>query len=105
VVLLGLVVYCQRIGEWTLCVFTMATVIGTVMVSYTKARAQSIGVPCEIGLMERPERLIVLIAGATFNLMAPAMVILAVLTHLTALQRIFYTRRVARSMERTDTLR
>ena len=46
VVLLGLVVYCQRIGEWTLCVFTMATVIGTVMVSYTKARAQSIGVPC-----------------------------------------------------------
>jgi len=105
VVLLGLVVYCQRIGDWTLCLFTMATVIGTVMVSYTKARAQSIGLACEIGIMERPERLIVLIAGATFNLMTPAMAILAVLTHLTALQRIFYTRRVARSVERTDTLR
>ena len=37
------------------------------MVSYTKARAQSIGLSCEIGLMERPERLIVLIAGATFH--------------------------------------
>jgi hypothetical protein len=37
--------------------------------------------------------------------MTPAMAILAVLTHITALQRIFYTRRVARSMERTDTLR
>ena len=41
VVLLGLIVYCQRIGEWTLCLFTMATLVGTVMVSYTKARAQS----------------------------------------------------------------
>jgi hypothetical protein len=51
----------------------MATLVGTVMVSYTKARAQSIGIACEIGLMERPERLIVLIAGATFNLMTPAM--------------------------------
>ena len=98
VVLLGLIVYCQRIGEWTLCVFTMATLVGTVMVSYTKARAQSIGISCEIGLMERPERLIVLIAGATFHLMAPAMVVLEALTHLTALQRIFYTRRVARTM-------
>jgi CDP-diacylglycerol--glycerol-3-phosphate 3-phosphatidyltransferase len=71
---------------------TMVTVIGTVMVSYTKARAQSIGLSCEIGLMERPERLIVLIAGATFNLLTPAMIVLAVLTNLTALQRILYTR-------------
>ena len=42
--------------------------------------------------MERPERLIVLIAGATFNLLTPAMIVLAVLTNLTALQRILYTR-------------
>jgi len=104
VVLLGLIVYCQRIGEWTLCFFTMATLVGTVMVSYTKARAQSIGISCEIGLMERAERLIVLIAGATFNLMTPAMAVLALLTHLTALHRIFYTRRVTRSVERTGAL-
>ena len=105
VVLLGLVVYCQRVGEWTLCLFTMATVVGTVMVSYTKARAQSIGISCEVGLMERPERLIVLIAGAAFHLVTPAMLMLAVLTHVTALQRILYTRRVARSVERAPTLR
>jgi CDP-diacylglycerol--glycerol-3-phosphate 3-phosphatidyltransferase len=65
------------------------------MVSYTKARAQSIGLSCEIGLMERPERLIALIAGATFNLLTPAMVVLAVLTNLTALQRILYIRRAS----------
>ena len=105
VVLLGLIVYCQRNGEWYLCLFTMATLVGTVMVSYTKARAQSIGISCEIGLMERAERLIVLIAGATFNLMTPAMAVLALLTHLTALHRIFYTRRVARGMERPGAFR
>ena len=48
-------------------------------------------------MMERPERLIVLIAGAVFNLLTPAMVVLALLTNVTALQRIFYTRRVART--------
>jgi len=78
--------------------------VGTIMTSYTKARAQSIGVACEIGLIERPERLIVLIAGATFNLLTPAMIALAVLTNLTALQRIVYTQRAAAAREE-DVLR
>ena len=73
----------------------LVAIVGTMMVSYTKARAQSIGVPCEIGLMERPERLIGLIAGAAFNVLVPMMIVLAVLTNVTALQRIFYTRRAA----------
>jgi phosphatidylglycerophosphate synthase len=92
VVLLGIVLFYHRAADVQGVFLTMITVIGTVMVSYTKARAQSIGLSCEIGLMERPERLIVLIAGATFNLLTPAMIVLAVLTNLTALQRIFYTR-------------
>lgn len=75
---------------------TLLALIGTVMVSYTKARAQAIGVACEIGLMERPERLIVLISGGLFGLMTPALWVLAVLVNLTAVQRILYTRRAAR---------
>ena len=74
----------------------MITLVGTVMVSYTKARAQSVGVPCEIGLMERPERMIVLIGGGLFNLLTPTMVALAILTNVTAVQRILYVRRIAR---------
>jgi hypothetical protein len=66
------------------------------MVSYTKARAQSIGVSCEIGLMERPERIILLIAGGVFHLLFPAMVALAVLTNFTALHRIVHVRRLSR---------
>ena len=77
-------------------VLTLIALIGTVMVSYTRARAQAIGVACEIGLMERPERLIVLIAGGLFALMTPALWVLAVLVNLTAIQRILYTRQAAR---------
>jgi len=95
VVLLGVVLYYHRAADTTGVFLTMVALVGTIMTSYTKARAQSIGVACEIGLMERPERLIVLIAGATFNLLTPAMIALAVLTNLTALQRILYMRRAA----------
>jgi CDP-diacylglycerol--glycerol-3-phosphate 3-phosphatidyltransferase len=95
-VLLGVLVHYQQQGNMTGAVLTMATLAGTVMTSYTKARAQSIGVRCDIGVLERPERLIALIAGATFHVLTPVMALLAVLTNVTALQRIIYTRRIAR---------
>ena len=95
-VLLGVLVYYEHAADTLGAVLTMATLAGTVMVSYTKARAQSIGVRCEIGVTERPERLIVLIAGATFNVLTPIRARLAVLTNGTALQRIVYTRKIAR---------
>ncbi len=95
VVLLGVVLYYHRAADTTGVFLTMGALVGTIMTSYTKARAQSIGVPCEIGLIERPERLIMLIAGATFNVLTPAMIVLALLTNLTALQRILYMRRAA----------
>ena len=95
-VLLGVLVHYQQQGNMTGAVLTMASLAGTVMTSYTKARAQSIGVRCDIGVVERPERLIALIAGATFHVLTPVMALLAVLTNVTALQRIIYTRRIAR---------
>jgi len=96
VVLLGVVLYYHRAADTTGVFLTMVALVGTIMTSYTKARAQSIGVACEIGLIERPERLI---AGATFNVLTPAMIALAVLTNLTAIQRIVYTRRAAAARE------
>jgi len=96
VVLAGILVLFAGSRRPTEVVLALLALIGTVMVSYTKARAQAIGVACEIGLMERPERLIVLIAGGLFDLMIPALWVLAVLVNVTAIQRILYTRRVAR---------
>jgi CDP-diacylglycerol--glycerol-3-phosphate 3-phosphatidyltransferase len=96
VVLLGLLLLFVRAGKGTETLLTMAVLVGTVMVSYTKARAQSVGVACEVGLMERPERQICLIVGSLLNLLSPVLWILAVLVNLTAIQRIFYTRRSIR---------
>ena len=74
----------------------MAGLIGSMMVSYTKARAESIGVRCTVGMMERPERMICLIAGALLDLLEPALWVLAVLSNLTAIQRIAFTWRATR---------
>ncbi|PYM19822.1 MAG: hypothetical protein DMD78_23485 [Candidatus Rokuibacteriota bacterium] len=93
VVLLGIVVLLARTPNARGALVAMAGVVGSVMVSYTKARAESIGVDCTVGMMERPERLLCLIAGAMFDLLEPALWILAVLSNVTALQRILFTRR------------
>src|SRR5688500_12565132 len=94
VVLLGIVVFYARTPHTRGALVAMAGLVGSVMVSYTKARAESIGIECNVGVMERPERMICLIAGALFGLMEPALWALAVLANLTALQRIVFTRRL-----------
>ena len=96
VVLLGIVVLFARTPHARGAVIAMAGLVGSVMVSYTKARAESIGVPCNVGMMERPERMICLIAGALFDLLEPALWVLAILANVTALQRIAFTWRAMR---------
>jgi soluble lytic murein transglycosylase len=96
VILLAIVVLFARTPHTRGALVAMAGLVGTVMVSYTKARAASIGVECTIGFMERPERMICLIAGALFDLLESAMWVLAVLANLTALQRIVFTWRATR---------
>lgn len=94
VVMLGIVVLYARMPHARGALLAMAGLAGSVMVSYTKARAESIGITCNVGMMERPERLICLIAGALLGLMEPALWVLAILANLTALQRIVFTRRL-----------
>jgi len=69
-----------------------AALAGSLMVSYTRARAEAIGQSCQIGLTERPERMIILIVGAMFGetVFRVAIWVLAVLANLTAIQRIRY---------------
>jgi phosphatidylglycerophosphate synthase len=70
---------------------------GSFLVSYTKARAEALGVSCEVGLMERPERMIVLVAGALCGLLVPAFWVLATFTLFTAGQRVLHVRMVMKS--------
>jgi len=96
VVLLGALVYYLARSPGGPEVLTAAMVFlalaGSFLVSYTRARAEAVGESCEIGLAERPERLVILIVGAllgatVFRIAIWAVVILA---HFTAIQRIRY---------------
>jgi archaetidylinositol phosphate synthase len=79
-------------------VLIMVVIVGSILVSYSRARAETVIDKCDVGLAERSERLIILmvatlLAIAGVNLFYEALVLLAVLTHLTVLQRILYTRK------------
>jgi CDP-diacylglycerol--glycerol-3-phosphate 3-phosphatidyltransferase len=88
--LLSLLIYYLKKGDPVLVILTSFVSIGTVLVSYARARAEAANVPCDIGLMERAERIILLSAGALFGWMELMLWILAILTHFTVVQRIHY---------------
>jgi phosphatidylinositol phosphate synthase len=80
---------------------TVAAVLFSLMVSYTRARAEALGVACKVGLATRPVRVVILSAGLVFakgasigdfELLAPAVYVLAGLTVFTTVQRIVYVR-------------
>ncbi len=68
---------------------TFVILIGSLMVSYTRARAEALGVECKGGMLQRPERIILLIGGLLTGWMLPVLWIMAVLTNISALQRIY----------------
>jgi len=68
--------------------------VTSLMVSYTRARAESLIAQCKVGFMERPERIVLILLGALFNrwgLMAPVLWVLAVLSTLTVVHRVVHT--------------
>jgi CDP-diacylglycerol--glycerol-3-phosphate 3-phosphatidyltransferase len=72
---------------------SVAAMETSVMVSYTRARAEGVGLPCKEGIFTRFERLVVLIVGLLSGFMLWALAIIAILAGITAIQRIFITYR------------
>jgi CDP-diacylglycerol--glycerol-3-phosphate 3-phosphatidyltransferase len=72
--------------------------IGSVMISYTRARAENLIPTCKVGFLERPERVVLIIIGALFDRMAPVLWLIAVLSNVTVIHRILYTRQEARKL-------
>jgi CDP-diacylglycerol---glycerol-3-phosphate 3-phosphatidyltransferase len=77
--------------------------ISAVMVSYTRARAESLIGSCRVGFMERPERLVLIIIGALTNRMAPVLWVIAVLSTITVIHRMYYTWQQTQKMESAGT--
>jgi len=95
-VLAGLVFLFARLGRPEVVVLVLLALIGTVMVSYTRARAESVDVECRVGFMERGERMLVLILGALLDLLVPAIWVVALGANATAVHRIAHTWRATR---------
>ena len=87
----GLLVFYSRGDRFFYVVLTAFVMISAIMVSYTRARAESLIGSCRVGFMERPERLVLVIIGALFNRMAPVLWIIAVLSTITVIHRMRYT--------------
>jgi CDP-diacylglycerol--glycerol-3-phosphate 3-phosphatidyltransferase len=94
VLFFGLLVFYAR-GNRLFYVFLAAFVmITSLMVSYTRARAEALIGSCKVGFMERPERVVLIILGALFDrwgVMAPVLWLLAVISTVTVVHRIRYT--------------
>jgi len=88
--LFGLMFHFARNDDTTEVMLIFAAIVGSVLVSYVRARAEGLGLDCEIGIMRRTVRICTLAVGLMANLVTPALWILAVLTNLTAGQRLFY---------------
>jgi len=98
----GLLVYYARANHFFYLVLVAVVMVSSVMVSYTRARAESLIGSCKVGFMERPERIVLVIIGALFSrwgAMAPVLWILAVLSTITIIHRIVYTYQQTRNLD------
>jgi CDP-diacylglycerol--glycerol-3-phosphate 3-phosphatidyltransferase len=101
VVLTAVAAYFSSRGDDLVVAAVVVTVLGSFMVSYTRARAEALGVECKVGLATRPVRVVILSIGLVFakgaglgdfELLEPAIYAMAVLTSFTVLQRVLHVR-------------
>ncbi|HEY6352265.1 MAG TPA: CDP-alcohol phosphatidyltransferase family protein [Candidatus Angelobacter sp.] len=98
----GLLVYYARANRFFYLVMVAIVMVSSVLVSYTRARAESLIGSCKVGFMERPERIVLVIIGALFarwGVMAPVLWVLAVLSTITVIHRIVYTYQQTRILD------
>jgi CDP-diacylglycerol--glycerol-3-phosphate 3-phosphatidyltransferase len=101
IVLAAVAGYFASIGEDVAAAMCVVAVLGSLMVSYARARAEALGVECKVGLATRPVRVVILSVGLVFakgaglgdfELLAPAIYVIAALTTLTVIQRVMHVR-------------
>jgi CDP-diacylglycerol--glycerol-3-phosphate 3-phosphatidyltransferase len=97
--LVGLLVYYGTVNRPSYVVLTAVAMTASVMISYTRTRAENIIPACKVGFLERPERIVLLILGALFDRMAPVLWIIAVLGNVTVVHRMIFTYQEAKRLE------
>lgn len=98
IVYFGLLIYLMNEDAGTTAVaLLVAAIVGSLMVSYSRARAEAAGVDAEVGIFARPERVILLAILLIFDQPVIALWILAIVTNFTTMQRIFHVWRQTRN--------
>jgi phosphatidylglycerophosphate synthase len=94
-VMLGVGVYFLRANDHLFCAVTFFAAVGVAIIPYVRARAEAAEIECRNGILERPERIILLVVGFFVGSlgMKVVVVVLAVLTHVTVFQRIWLVRK------------
>jgi len=90
----GLVWYFATVGARTEAVLAVVALFGSLAVSYTRARAEGLGLACSVGILTRAERIVVLTVGLVAGLPLLTLWVLAILTHVTAIQRMVHVYRL-----------
>jgi phosphatidylglycerophosphate synthase len=83
-------------ADITAVAVTLGSLIGALLTSYVRARAEGLGIDCHVGLVERPERLVMLCLGCITGWMFPIMIILLFLSHATVLHRVMHVRKMTK---------
>jgi CDP-diacylglycerol--glycerol-3-phosphate 3-phosphatidyltransferase len=96
---MGLLVYYASINRFFYIVLTAIVMTGSVMVSYTRARAENSIPKCKVGFLERPERIVLIMIGALFNHIAAVLWVIAILSNWTVVHRMIYTWQEAKQLE------
>ena len=96
IVLIAVAANFSEAGNDTAVAVVVVAVLASLMVSYTRARAEALGVECKVGIADRAVRVVILSAGlilqAFFDILEPAVYALAVLSLVTVAQRIWHVR-------------
>ena len=93
VIMLGLLVYYATTHATQSTVLVLLALVGSLMVSYTRARAEALGFKANVGVMTRLERYLVLAPALLFNHPEIALWIIAPLANITAVQRVLHVRK------------
>jgi CDP-diacylglycerol---glycerol-3-phosphate 3-phosphatidyltransferase len=91
VLFMGFMILYARMDRTPHMVLVWVAAFGSFMTSYARARAESLVQRCTVGYLERPERIVLLVVGAVFNRMSLVLWIIAILSNVTAIQRVVYT--------------
>src|SRR5881409_3317503 len=89
--LTGLIFLYSKLGRSDYVMIAALTLIFSIMTSYARARAESLVHKCKVGFMERPERIVLLMIGASTNRMAGVLWVILALSILAVANRIYYT--------------